>query len=296
MVRSELLQFTVAPTAGSTPEYFLPETGGRYNTGQQTQRNWTVRNQLVYDKQWQNSFHQLTLLAGQESQEQLTQFNNSTIRGYDPALQTFGVVDYKTLTSQGVAGTVMPNNGSRSTLISNAAYQFLETQVRFRSYYANGAYTLNNKYTLNASWRIDGSNLFGLDQSAQNKPVWSIGTKWLLSNEKFFTPVQWLDHLALRATYGITGNAPSPGTAASYDILNAQPAADLLYGSALSIATAANPKLIGKVQKQQILESISLYSIVESRDRWMVIKKEQIIYLVRCLQIVYQDIPVLLET
>lgn len=242
LVRAELLQFTVAPTPSSTPQYYLPNKGGQFTTAQQTQRNWTIRNQLVYDKQWRDNYHQLTLLAGQESQEQLMTYNSNTLRGFDPRLQTFGIVDHKTLNSPGLAGPVMPNSGSRSTLINNASINN-ETQIRFRSYYANGAYTFNDKYSVNASWRIDGSNLFGLDKSAQNKPVWSIGTKWAIGREKFISSANWMDDLAIRATYGITGNAPIPGTASSYDVLNPVTGGALPGGSGLIIATAANPKL-----------------------------------------------------
>lgn len=242
LVRSELVQFTVASTPAATPVYGLPTLGGRYTVSQQDQKNWTVRNQLVFDRAFSGRMHQLTLLAGQESQEQWMVLNSNTLRGYDPILQTYGAVDYKTLSSTGMAGTVMPNNGTRSLLANNAS-QNVETLVRFRSYYANAAYTYADKYTLNTSWRIDGSNLFGLDKSAQNKPVWSAGAKWMLSREKFLDNARWLDNLAFRATYGITGNAPLPGTAASYDILSANNSTSLPGGRGLEIATAANPKL-----------------------------------------------------
>src|SRR5690606_19573729 len=101
----------------------------------------------------------------------------------------------------------------------------------------------DRKYTFNASWRIDGSNLFGIDKSAQNKPVWSVGAKWLAGRESFFRTARWITDLALRATYGISGNAPIPGTAASYDVLDAVTGSALPNGRGLAIATAANPKL-----------------------------------------------------
>ncbi len=243
LVRSELVQFTVAPkTPGASPQYSLPERGGRYSVGNQTQTSWTVRNQIVYDKQWNDRQHQITLLAGQEIQEQLIMYKSSTVRGYDPVLMTFGPIDYKTLSSPGLTGTVMPNNGTRSTLI-NDAFNSSESQIRFRSYYANAAYTMTDKYTVNASWRIDGSNLFGIDKSAQNKPVWSLGAKWRLGREDFFSKFTWADDFSLRATYGITGNAPNPGTASSYDILSAVSSSTYPGGRGLTIATAANPKL-----------------------------------------------------
>ncbi|RZM15422.1 MAG: TonB-dependent receptor [Pedobacter sp.] len=49
--------------------------------------------------------------------------------------------------------------------------------------------------------------------------------------------------LALRATYGLTGNAPAPGTVASQDILNAQTSGFLQGGSGLQILTPANRQL-----------------------------------------------------
>src|SRR5690606_15824442 len=118
-----------------------------------------------------------------------------------------------------------------------------EVQSRFTSYYANAAYTYNGKYSVNGSWRIDQSNLFGLDKSAQNRPVWSVGGKWLLSSEDFMANVNFADHLALRVTYGITGNSPVPGTASSYDIMVAQTSPNLPGSTGVGISTPGNPKL-----------------------------------------------------
>jgi hypothetical protein len=114
----------------------------------------------------------------------LATINQSTVRGYNEMLQTYAAIDYNTLNATGVASPVMPNNGSRSVLTTDFFNQ-TETQTRYTSYYANAAYTFNRKYTVNTSWRIDQSNLFGKDKSAQNKPVWSAGARWTLSDEKF---------------------------------------------------------------------------------------------------------------
>ncbi len=247
-VRQEVVQFTVAPTPASTPVYYLPTTGGKYSVTNTNQRNWTVRNQLVYDNAWNNRLHQLTLLAGQEAQEQLIISNSSTVRGYNEDLQTYVSLDYTTLATTGVPAPVMANNIGRSVL-STDFFNKNEIQTRFTSYYANAAYTFDKKYSINGSWRIDRSNLFGLDKSAQNRPAWSVGGKWLLSDEKFMTGSGWLDRLAVRATYGISGNSPAPGTASSYDVLVAQSSNFLPGGVGLRIATAANPKLTWETTK-----------------------------------------------
>ncbi|EHQ28951.1 TonB-dependent receptor [Mucilaginibacter paludis DSM 18603] len=243
-VRSQVVQFTVAPTAASTPVYYLPATGANYAITNLTQRNWTVRNQLSYNKSWNNGLHQLTMLAGQEAQEQYSVTNTSSIKGWDPLLQTGTAVDYKTVTSL-LNGVVWPNYAATYSLLTDGGY-FSENEApisRFVSYYANAAYTFNHKYTINGSYRIDQSNNFGIDKAAQNKPVWSVGGKWLMTEEKFMKDVTWVDNLALRATYGITGNAPQPGTAASYDIISVSSSSFLPNSRGLQVGTPANRKL-----------------------------------------------------
>nr|WP_121271990.1 SusC/RagA family TonB-linked outer membrane protein [Pedobacter schmidteae] len=241
-VRSELVQFTVAPNTTSTPVYYLPNNGGKYSITNVNQQYWTVRNQLSYNKSWDAELHQLTLLLGQEAQEQLETKNGSVVRGYNDGLQTFGAVDYATLGVTGAANPVMPNNTGRS-LLSNDVFNQSERLSRFSSYYSNLAYTFNKRYAVNGSFRIDKSNLFGLDKSAQNRPVWSVGGKWILSSENFMSNIAWINHLALRATYGLTGNSPAPGTAASYDILAAQRSNFLPGGVGLRVVTPSNTKL-----------------------------------------------------
>jgi TonB-linked SusC/RagA family outer membrane protein len=243
-VRAQTVQFTVAPTTASTPVYYLPTTGGNYSLTNFNQRNWTVRNQFSYNKSWDNNKSQLTLLAGQEAQEQYNVTNISSAFGWDPLLQS-GVstlVDYKTLTNTGVPGVVYGNSGSSSRL-TTLPFTQAELLSRFSSYYGNAAYTYDHKYTINGSYRIDKSNNFGLDQAAQNKPVWSAGGKWLITEEPFMKKMTWLNNLDARATYGLTGNAPTPGTAASYDILGADGSTFVPNGKGLDISTPANRKL-----------------------------------------------------
>jgi TonB-linked SusC/RagA family outer membrane protein len=242
-VREELVQFTVAATPSATPVYYLPTTGGRFTNIHVSQRNWTIRNQLQYDNSWNGKKHQLVALAGQEAQEQLSVSNTSTVRGYNELLQTYAPVDYLTLASTGVAGAVMPNNSAGRSLLSTDLFRKTELQTRFTSYYANAAYTFNKKYSFNTSWRIDQSNLFGLDKSAQNKPVWSVGGKWNISSEQFLANLYWINKLALRATYGVTGNAPIPGTGSSFDILSARSSAFFPNNVGVFIATPGNARL-----------------------------------------------------
>ncbi|HMO31640.1 MAG TPA: SusC/RagA family TonB-linked outer membrane protein [Lacibacter sp.] len=242
-VRSTLVQFTQAPVAPSTiPTYFLPTTGGQFSKTDVLQRRWTVRNQLVFDTSLAKGKHQITLLAGQEAQENFSNNTNSVVRGYNPLLLTFQNVDYNSLATTGVSNPVAPRNTGNRSLLTNPVFSESELLTRVRSYYANAGYTFLRRYTLNGSLRNDESNLFGINRSAQRRPVWSIGGRWLISGEQMLQKAGWINTLALRTTYGITGNAPSPGSATTSDVLVAA-ISNFAPGPGLNISTFANRAL-----------------------------------------------------
>lgn len=240
--RRELAQFTQAGTGSAKPKYFLPERGGILDINNSLQESWNVRNQLTYDESFSNQKHQITALVGQEIRKRFVTSNGSTVRGYDEQLQTYGLVDYATLASTGMPTPVLLK-GSGNNKLDDPFFSTGEVDVRFRSYYANLGYTYNQKYTFNASGRLDQSNLFGKDKSAQNKPVWSVGGAWMVSNENFMSSQKWIDRLNVRATYGLTGNAPVPGGAASFDIFAAQTNAIFPGGRGLVLTTPGNQSL-----------------------------------------------------
>lgn len=245
--RTELVEFTVVPTPGAAPQYFLPSTGGKYTTRNTSVEAYTVRNQLAYAKDWNNRKHQLNLIVGQEAQEQISVTKLNEVRGYDDRLQSYEQVDYGNLARvDNVVKPITYNYPQYGLVISSLTSQRYfgrsESTTRFTSYYGNAAYTFDQKYSVNGSVRNDQSNLFGLDKSAQNKPVWSAGAKWNIGKESFLQNTAWLNTLALRATYGIAGNAPAPGTAASFDILS--PVSSFFFPeTGLRISTPGNRKL-----------------------------------------------------
>ncbi|NML37880.1 SusC/RagA family TonB-linked outer membrane protein [Chitinophaga sp. G-6-1-13] len=241
-VRNELVGFTVPPaTSSGVPKYYLPSRGGKLTTASANQQNWTVRNQLVYDMETADLRHQLVLLGGQEATANRLNIVTTTVRGYDPDMLIAQPVDYSMLTN-GLTNTVFTNSYGRSVL-GYDGYNEIEPEARTTSWYGNAAYTYNRKYTMNASLRNDQSNLFGNDRSVQNKPIWSTGLAWMLHREPFAEHFTWLDRFALRATYGLTGNQPLPGTAASFDILSGTSSTAYPGGTGLLISSYANRKL-----------------------------------------------------
>ncbi len=243
-VRNQLAAFTVpASVAGGSPTYYLPSVGGTLTTTNVTQRNFTIRHQLVYDITAGNGDHQLTMLAGQEATSAFVNTNASVARGYDPQLTASQALDYAALAS-GISGTVYTSGLLRSSLTYDG-YTEAENLARTTSLYGNAAYTWLRKYTLNASVRRDKSNLFGADKSVQYKPLWSVGLAWQINRESFMERVLWVDYLTLRATYGLSGNQPSKSQffAAAYDILFGATSQYTPGGISYSIGTYANKKI-----------------------------------------------------
>ncbi|PSL47204.1 TonB-linked SusC/RagA family outer membrane protein [Chitinophaga niastensis] len=219
--RYELVHFTQAAiTPGGKPTYYLPETGGQYQSSNSQNIAWTVRNQLMYDNVFKQD-HQLTLLAGTEVRGDRTRLFRSLRRGFDFQTQTYNVYDEKTLQVAGVTKPVIGNNSATKSTLSSSPVIINEIETRFFSMYANGAYTYKQRYNLNGSIRMDQSNLFGTEKSQQYKPIWSVGAGWLISNEAFFD-VKPVNRLNLRLTYGLGGNSPQPGSGSTMDIVLAE--------------------------------------------------------------------------
>ncbi|TCD00959.1 SusC/RagA family TonB-linked outer membrane protein [Pedobacter psychroterrae] len=237
--RKQLVSLTMPGTGGSDPTYLIPATGGQFLSSNFVERSWTLRNQLVYSLSLRDGNDQLDLQGGQEARENFQRSRSTAVVGYDENLLTYSLLDYYSL-SQGVPGTVTGYG-----YYSYPPYQTQEELNRFNSYFGLASYTLNHKYSVDASWRVDHSNLFGSDVSAQNKPVYSFGGKWNVGNEDFFKPVTWVNNLALRVTYGITGNSPLVGAASSFDVLY-DPTSSYspnLAGRSYVISSYANRKL-----------------------------------------------------
>jgi len=235
-MRKRLVSNTTAPTASDIPVYHLPTTGGRYQKSNYDQRDWTARNQLTYMAEPRGKKDNLSVQAGYEARESTMTSHYLTLEGYDEALQTYAILDYATL-SAGIPGTVTGWGGYYET-----PFQTTEKKQRYTSVFALANYTINQRYSIDASWRRDHSNLFGSDKSSQNRPIWSIGGKWRLSQESFMKPSShWLNDLGVRATYGITGNSPYLGAATSQDVLtpsNSYPPG--ISGAGLIVTTKTN--------------------------------------------------------
>ena len=126
--------------------------------------------------------HNLSILAGQEA---ILYNSESTGVGVD------GITDSRlNLINQG-------------TQFSSPSYSFSEQS--YNSYFARLSYDYGERYFIDASWRLDGSSLFGENRRYAN--FYSVGAMWNIKNEEWMQGADWINDLRLNASYGTTGNS-----------------------------------------------------------------------------------------
>ncbi len=79
-----------------------------------------------------------------------------------------------------------------------------ESISRLAGYFANATYTYDTRFLLDASFRYDGSSLFG--SKKRFAPFFSLGAGWNLHNESFLKNSRLVDRLKVRYSYGYTGS------------------------------------------------------------------------------------------
>lgn len=153
-----------------------------------------VRGLLNFDRTWGR--HNLVALLGSEIKSKQTNSKFGRTYGFDENILTVSNVDFT---------TTYPNfvNGIRSFIPNNTG--FTELDNRFISAFSNIAYTYDQRYILTASARKDASNLFGVNTNDKWNLLWSVGTGWNISSEKFYS-INAFPILKFRATYGFSGN------------------------------------------------------------------------------------------
>ncbi|CAG2533222.1 SusC/RagA family [Maribacter dokdonensis] len=92
-------------------------------------------------------------------------------------------------------------NFQGATLIDNPTE--INTELKKVGYFARVNYAYKHKYLVNASFRRDGSSVFGVDSKYGNFPAVSLG--WNVAKENFLLNSDIVNNLKFRASYGLTG-------------------------------------------------------------------------------------------
>ena len=140
----------------------------------------------------------------------------------------------------GYSNDLLKNLQGATTVVSEGEYNIVKNKI---GYFGRVTYAYADKYLFNASFRRDGSSVFGVDSKWGNFPAASIG--WNVSKENFLRDSDVLSKLKFRVSYGLTG---AENFNVGDDLVNAWPyLAQLDNTNAITndgITTGVSPKNI----------------------------------------------------
>ncbi|MDW3209923.1 MAG: TonB-dependent receptor [Reichenbachiella sp.] len=128
--------------------------------------------------------------------------------------------DYNEVVGTGYSNDLLKNLAGATSVSEQVDVNLVRRKI---GYFARVNYAFNDRYLLNASFRRDGSSVFGVDSKWGNFPAVSAG--WNVHNEGFMAGNNFLSILKLRASYGRTG---SENFSVGDDIVNTWPYLALL--------------------------------------------------------------------
>ena len=131
--------------------------------------------------------HAIDIIGAYEWQNQLYQGNFAQARGFINDIATYNALQLGDLTS------VLPGDFS--------SYKNDRSLV---SFFGRVNYSFLNRYLLTASFRRDGSTVFGASHKWGNFPSASVA--WQIHEEPFMQEQHVFSNLKLRVGYGVTGN------------------------------------------------------------------------------------------
>ena len=135
-------------------------------------------NTLLYEKQ--NGDHEFSALAGitfQKRKEEISQ-----------------------ITGTGYSNDLLKNLQGATNIVNDGEINIVKNKI---GYFGRINYAFANKYLIAASFRRDGSSVFGISSKWGNFPALSVG--WNAHNENFLIESETLSKLKLRVSYGLTG-------------------------------------------------------------------------------------------
>ena len=163
--------------------------GTNYHAGQAGRAQYTVQNRnrtrlisdntLSYNKLFGDN-HEISILAGMTVQQRKSEETITVGNGYSNDLL---------------------KNLQGATAI--ASFSDTNTELKKVGYFGRVSYAFADKYLINASFRRDGSSVFGINSKWGNFPAASIG--WNAHNEDFLNDSDFVSKLKVRVSYGLTG-------------------------------------------------------------------------------------------
>ncbi|RZJ72690.1 MAG: SusC/RagA family TonB-linked outer membrane protein, partial [Flavobacterium sp.] len=194
------IAYNDATSRANNANHYLPD-GSVIDERRNITQNWTMRSQLNYNRDFDNTKHRISAIVGHEIRKLTFDNNqNETRVGYNEIAGSFIPMNARDYNA-GIYNSDMLLG--RNITLNPGSYQYMDN--RFVSYYGNTSYEYDNRFILSGSIRLDLTNFFGTDPDYRYKPMWSVGGTYKLGYEPWFKN-NFMSRLNLRGSYGINGN------------------------------------------------------------------------------------------
>ncbi len=190
--------------------------GGIYSGGMVSQDTYSLRNQLNYNKVFDEK-HVFNFNLGHEVRSaQYWGATGFTVPGYNHYQGRGFITLPETSFSQETRELNFTDYDYEYAIrwLTNDGSQTVYPTITDRtqntvSLFGILNYVFDNRYVINFNARSDGSNTFGQYERYKFKPTWSASARWNIHNEQFFNRSGIFDELALRGSYGVRGTMPN---------------------------------------------------------------------------------------
>ncbi len=204
--------------------------GGLYNRFNNSMNSYDVRGSFYYNKTFTED-HKLNAMLGAQARSADRQTSSVNGFGYQ---YSNGGVPY-----------IDPRVIKKETEFGRNYYAMRETRDRGAAFYANVDYLFRNRYSLALVGRYEGSNQLGASANSRWLPTWTVSGKWNVTSENFMRPLEWVDNLDIKASYGLVASMPpnlATATATFYNQVTRRPLTSETE-SALLLSAVENSEL-----------------------------------------------------
>ncbi|MEQ7798922.1 SusC/RagA family TonB-linked outer membrane protein [Pedobacter sp. ASV1-7] len=157
------------------------------------------KGRLAQRKNSSNSFMTSNLITARK------QFNLHTVGGLAGFEYNQNNSEYNAIAVKNIPTGVKVPSAASEVWNTYSGKSFSGERFTRASYslFSEGNYNYDDRYFANASYRMDYSTNFGVDNRAGH--FYSVSGAWLASNEQFLRGNKYLTNLKLRASYGTSG-------------------------------------------------------------------------------------------
>ncbi len=167
---------------GQDPEYFsLKDANGSISTTQR--KYWVIDNILTYSKRFGDHYVSSTMVYTRDSDLSST----SSMKGENFVTAGTTMLGWHGLSNADTKDFSSPTYSPHTNV----------------GYLVRAMYSYKDTYHLNASYRHDGSSVFGANSKWGDFPAF--GAAWTISNEEFMKKLSWIDMLKLKVSWGKNG-------------------------------------------------------------------------------------------